>query len=108
MMKRNKMYEEIRFKVAQEALSGIKAGFLARKYEVTPKTIHNWVKEYRAQFGDAILPSVEERISESKRLQELEERYAIAIKVLGEKELEIEILRDLAKKANPAYQIKSK
>lgn len=107
-MKRNKIYEEVRFKVAQEALSGVKAGFLARKYEVTPKTIHNWVKEYREQYGDAVLPSVDARISESKRLQELEEKYARAIKILGEKELEIEILRELAKKASPAYQIKSK
>jgi transposase-like protein len=108
MMKRNSVFDEIRFKAAQEALSGLKAGFLARKYNVSPKTIHNWVKEYREQYGDAILQSVDTRISESKRLQELEERYAMAMKVLGEKELEIEILRELAKKANPAYQIKLK
>ena len=107
-MKRNKMYEEIRFKVAQEALSGLKAGFLARKYEISPKTVYNWVKEYRDEYGDAVLPSVEARVSESKRLQELEERYTLAMKMLGEKELEIEILRELAKKAHPAYQIKLK
>lgn len=38
-----------------------------------------------------------------KRLQEVEARYEKAMKVLGEKELENEILRDLIKKHNPAY-----
>ncbi|MDD9269737.1 hypothetical protein ACFPES_22040 [Paenibacillus sp. GCM10023248] len=40
----------------------------------------------------------------TRRLQEVEERYEKAVKVLGEKELEIEILRELLKKKNPAYQ----
>jgi len=36
-------------------------------------------------------------------LQEVEEKYQTAVKILGEKELEIEILRELLKKKNPAY-----
>jgi len=101
-MQRNKVFEEVRNKVAQEALAGIKTGFLARKYDVTPKTIRNWVKEYQETFGDDAVPTMDERVAESKRLAEMEEKYSRALKALGEKQLEIEVLRELIKKSNPA------
>lgn len=107
-MKSTTIYDEMRIKVAQEALGGIRVAFLARKYNVTPKTIHNWVKFYKEKFGDEAVPTVQDRISESKRLQDLEDKYEKAMKLLGEKDLEIEILRDLVKKTNPAYKTKSK
>jgi len=98
MRQRNNAFKELRYKVAQEALAGIKVGVLARKYEVTPKTIRNWVKEYQATFGEDAVPTIDERIDDAKRLAELEEKYNRALKALGEKELEIEILRELVKK----------
>lgn len=101
MRQRNKVFEDVRYKVAQEALSGIKTGVLARKYEVNPKTIRNWVKEYQEAFGDDAIPTIDERVADSKRLAEVEANYARALKALGEKELELEILRELVKKPNP-------
>ena len=106
-MIRNKVFEEVRYKVAQEALGGIKTGVLARKYDVSPKTIRNWVKEYQEAFGDDALPTLDERVADSKRLAELEEKYALALKALGEKSLEIEVLNALIKKSNPALMINS-
>ncbi len=38
-----------------------------------------------------------------KRLLEVEKKYEKAVKMLGEKDLEIEILRELLKKPTPAY-----
>jgi Transposase. len=102
MRQRNNAFKELRYKIAQEALAGIKVGVLARKYEVTPKTIRNWVKEYQATFGEDAVPTIDERIDDAKRLAELEEKYNRALKALGEKELEIEILRELVKKSGPA------
>lgn len=49
------------------------------------------------------LPPAAHQIQELKRLQEVEQKYDKAMKVLGEKELEIEILRELLKGQNPAY-----
>jgi transposase-like protein len=72
-MRSNRMYEEQRIKVAEEALSGIKVAILARKYDVSPKTINNWVREYREKFGEENIPSPDEHILEMKRLQEIEE-----------------------------------
>jgi transposase-like protein len=107
-MRTNKVFEEVRIKVAKEALSGIKIGALARMYEVNPETIRKWVREYRDQIGYDEIPSIDEQFQELKRLQEVEEKFEKAVKVLGEKELEIEILRELLKKKNPVYPKNSK
>ncbi|WP_199624855.1 helix-turn-helix domain-containing protein [Paenibacillus alkalitolerans] len=61
-MKTNTLYDEQRIKVAQEALSGTKISFLARKYSVSPRTIRSWVKMYKERFGDEAVPSVSQRI----------------------------------------------
>lgn len=102
------MYEEVRIQVVKEALSGIKVAVLARKYGVSPKSINSWVREYRDKIEEDEIPNPDTHIQEIKRLQEIEEKYNKAIKVLGEKELEIEILRELLKKQNPAYPKNSK
>lgn len=97
------MFEEIRIQIVKEALSGIKVAVLARKYDVSPKSINAWVREYRDKISEEDIPTADAQIQELKRLQEVEEKYNKAVKVLGEKELEIEILRELLKKQNPAY-----
>lgn len=102
-MKRSRLYEEVRIQIVKEALSGIKVAVLARKYDVSPKSINTWVREYRDKIGEEEIPSTDAQAQELKRLQEVEEKYNKAVKVLGEKELEIEILRELLKKQNPAY-----
>ncbi|GIP36714.1 transposase [Paenibacillus sp. J2TS4] len=103
MRRSNKLYEEVRLDVVRQALSGIKVGVLARNYDLHPETIRNWIRTYRDQVDVDELPPAEQQYQELKRLQEIEEKYEKAKKVLGEKELEIEILRELLKKKNPAY-----
>jgi transposase-like protein len=100
--------KEQRDKVALEALSGIKVGVLARRYEVSPSTINGWIRDYREENGDQEYPFPVEQADELKRLLEIEQKYAKAMKMLGEKELENEILRDLLKKPTPAYPRNSK
>jgi transposase-like protein len=102
-MRSKKVFEETRLKIVREALSGIKIAVLARKYEIHPETIRSWLREYRDHVGADEIPSTDEQIQELKRLQEVEVMYEKAKKILGEKELEIEILRELLKKTNPAY-----
>ncbi|TCZ72883.1 transposase [Paenibacillus albiflavus] len=103
MRRTKKVYEEIRLKVVREALSGIKIAVLGRKYELHPETIRGWIRDYQDEIGEDQIPSTDEQIQELKRLQEIEDKYHKAIKILGEKELENEILRELVKKQNPAY-----
>ncbi|MFE5324765.1 transposase [Paenibacillus sp. NPDC056579] len=102
MRQRNQAFQEVRYKVAQEALAGIKVGVLARKYDISPKTVRNWVKEFQETFGADAVPTIDERVNDAKRLAEMEDKYDKAMKALGEKELELAILRELVKKTNPA------
>jgi len=95
--------EEVKHKIVKEALAGIKVGVLARLYDVHPESIRLWIKEYRDSISPEEIPMTDEYLQELQRLQDVEQRYEKAVKVLGEKELEIEILRELLKKKNPAY-----
>lgn len=94
---------EERLKIVKEALAGVKVGVLSRMYDVHPETIREWIREHRDAILPEEIPVADEYLQELQRLQEVEERYQKACKVLGEKELEIEILRELLKKKNPAY-----
>ncbi|WP_042171573.1 MULTISPECIES: transposase [Bacillota] len=98
-----RLKEETRMKIVREALAGIKIGVLARMYDVHPESIRLWVRDHRDSVPPEDIPQTDEYVQEVQRLQEVEERYEKAIKALGEKELENEILRELLKKKNPAY-----
>lgn len=97
------MKEETKLKIVKEVLAGVKVGVLSRIYGVHPETIRNWVREHRDSIAPEEIPMTDEHLQELQRLQEIEQRYVKAMRVLGEKELEIEILRELVKKKNPAY-----
>jgi len=98
-----RLKEETRMKIVREALAGIKVGVLARIYDVHPESIRQWVRDHRDSIPLEEIPMTDEHVQELQRLQVVEERYEKAVKVLGEKELEIEILRELLKKKDPAY-----
>lgn len=94
--------KETRLKIVKEALAGIKSGTLARMYGIHPETVRQWVRDHKDEVGQEI-PAADEHLQELRRLQEVEAKLEQAKKLLGEKELEIEILRELVKKKNPAY-----
>lgn len=98
-----RLKEEERLKVVKEALAGVKVGVLARMYDIHPETIRGWIRDHRDAIVPEEVPNTDEHLQELLRLQEVEQRYEKAVKALGEKELEIEILRELIKKKNPAY-----
>jgi transposase-like protein len=103
-----RMYEEQRDKAALEALSGIKAAVVARKYGVSPNTVNQWIRDYREKNGEQDYPYPQDQAEEMQRLLKVEQKYEKAVKLLGEKDLEIEILRELLKKPTPAYPRNSK
>lgn len=98
-----RLREEERLKIVKEALAGVKVGVLSRMYDIHPETIRGWIRDLRDSIAPEEIPMADEHLQELQRLQDVEQRYEKAVKVLGEKELEIEILRELLKKKNPAY-----
>lgn len=103
-----RLKEETRLKIVKEALADIKVGVLARMYDIHPETIRLWIRDHRDSIPPEEIPVADEHLQELQRLQDVEQRYEKAVKVLGEKELELEILRELLKKKDPAYPRNSK
>ncbi|GMB10139.1 transposase [Thermolongibacillus altinsuensis] len=95
-MKRRKHSKEFKLQVVKEALEVGNKALVARKYELSPNLVQRWVKAYEeGQLGQEIVSSPSS--AEIKRLEEENEQLK---KLLGEKDLEIAILRDLIKKKN--------
>ncbi|MGP3610863.1 MULTISPECIES: transposase [Anoxybacillaceae] len=70
---------------------------VARKYELSPNLVQRWVKAYEeGKLGQEMVSS-----PSSVEIKRLEEENGQLTKLLGEKDLEIAILRDLIKKKNP-------
>lgn len=90
-----------------EVLSGMRTEVVARKYGMAPKTLRTWVRQYQDEV-DGLMAKKRDEADKQKqdaaRLQEMEHKYKDAMKLLGEKELELHILRDLVKKKYPDWK----
>jgi transposase-like protein len=103
-----RMNRDAQIKVVKEAMAGIKVGVLARMYDLHPETIRNWIRDLRDTIPVEEIPVADEHLQELQRLQDVEQQFEKAVKMIGEKELEIEMLRELLKKKDPAYLKKLK
>jgi transposase len=96
-MKRTRHSKDFKLQVIKEAQETGKSTVVARRYDLNAKMVARWVREYKeGKFGDldvSVLPDLDtkELAKENEKLKTL----------LGEKDLEIAILRDLIKKKNP-------
>lgn len=96
-MKRIKHSKDFKLQVIKEAQETGKITLVARRYELNPNMVSRWIREYKdGKFGDVDV-AVQTDI-DSKELSKENEKLKI---LLGEKDLEIAILRDLIKKKNP-------
>jgi putative transposase len=82
-MKGNRFSEEKMVSILREA-DRLPVSQVAREYGISDQTIYNW----RQRFGGM-------SISEVKRLKELEKENLRLKKLLAEKELSIEILKEI-------------
>jgi transposase-like protein len=90
-----------------EVLSGMRTEVVARKYGMAPKTLRAWVRQYQDEVDELMVQKrdeAEQQKQDAARLQEMEEKYKGALKLLGEKELELHILQDLVKKKYPDWK----
>ena len=108
-MKGTTYTKEFKELVLQEANETNDIAQVARRHEISPKTIYNWKKQAQHKAWDATAPSAKKIVSYTPTAQEfkaLETQNGQLKTLLGEKDLEIAILRDVLKKAQPGYRIK--
>ena len=104
---------EFKEKVVNESLETGNVYLVARQYDIAPSTIHQWVAKYKKHgsvstrninSGNVIQSKANYVLVDSSQAKENEALK----KLLGEKELEIQILKDLLKKTNPHLLTKLK
>ncbi|MNI80468.1 hypothetical protein D3C73_1370020 [compost metagenome] len=74
---------------------------------MSPGTLRKWVLQYQDEVDDLMAKKrddAEKLKQDASKLQDLEKKYSEAMKLLGEKELEVSILRDLVKKKYPDWK----
>ncbi|WP_102709321.1 transposase [Paenibacillus castaneae] len=90
-----------------EVLAGYRTEVVARKHGMSPKTLSNWVRQYQDEVGELMVKrqdDVEKLKKDAAKLDGLQKKYNEAMKLLGEKELENNILKDLVKKKYPDWK----
>ncbi|MGV3467371.1 MAG: IS3 family transposase [Heyndrickxia sp.] len=96
-MKRQKYSLEFKAQVCKEAIETGNTSLVARRYDLSTNMTHRWVKEYKdGKYGN--ITTAESIPFDSKEMAKENDHLK---RLLGEKDLEIAILRDLIKKQNP-------
>ncbi|WCK54415.1 transposase [Aneurinibacillus sp. Ricciae_BoGa-3] len=106
-MVRRKFSAEFKMQVIQECLETGNISIVARKHDVGSNVIGRWVREYKEQGAVPPTKGRPTRVTDMEHQQLVQEHEQIEQendqlkKLLGEKDLEIAVLRDLVKKKNP-------
>ena len=100
---------EFKQQILQEAREVGNVAKVARRHGLVPKVVYAWMEKSKHQDWQAAAKDakkVSTYVPSTSEFKELETENDKLKKILGEKDLEIEILRDLLKKVNPAYRTK--
>ena len=101
--------KEFREIVLQEANEANDIAQVARRHEISPKTIYSWKQQAKHKAWDVTAPSAKKIVTytpTAQEFKELETQNGQLKTLLGEKDLEIAIIRDVLKKAQPGYRTK--
>ncbi|MGG1639638.1 transposase [Paenibacillus sp. NRS-1760] len=107
MKRRFRCPVEAKKELVVEVLAGYRTEVVARKHGMSPKTLSCWVRQYQDEVGELMAKRHDDEDKLKKdaaKLEALQLKYDQAIKQLGEKELELSILRDLVKKKHPDWR----
>jgi transposase len=100
-------FEELRIQLVEEALDRGNVALTARKHGISPRALQGWVKQYRDEVEMTLKKKKDiDKLGAPHTMEDWKEKYDYAAKLLGEKEMEIGILRDLVKKKYPHIQFK--
>lgn len=107
MKRRFRCSVEAKKEFVAEVLSGYRIDVVARRHGMHPETLRNWVRQYQDEVDDLMAKKRQEadRVKQdAAKYQELQKKYDNAMKLLGERELENQMLRELVKKKHPDWK----
>ena len=104
VMKGRSYSEEFKEQILQEVKEVENVSLVGRKHGISTSTIFNWISKSKNKDKIGVKPGrkvlVEGKNNENE-INEITQENDKLKKILGEKDLEIAILKDLLKKANP-------
>lgn len=106
-MKRTRYTLEFKQAIVKEVQEVGNAAQVARRYELRSDLVYRWVKQSKHQDFQQTRPEAKKvavfvpTVDEFRAIEEENDKLK---RILGEKDLEIEILRDLEKKVDPTYR----
>ncbi|EYE87219.1 hypothetical protein Q428_14525 [Fervidicella metallireducens AeB] len=108
-MKRNIYSQDLKEQVLKEVKETGNVALVARKHNIARTTVDSWIKQ--AKSGKPLTDSkpisnVNLNKAYDNEIKEVKSENDQLKKLLGEKDLEIAILKDLLKKTNPQLKIK--
>jgi transposase len=103
MSKRNGPMEDVKKQYVRMALESGNMAFIARKTGVNKSTLSNWVKQYRDEIEEEMRREGVTPLSKNSSEDDIQKKYNHAMKLLGEKELEVTMLREMLKKKFPDF-----
>jgi transposase-like protein len=90
--------EDVKKKYVRMALETGNHTSIARKAGIDRSTLKKWVNEYQDDVRDQMEKDDITILSDEPTQAELQKKYDQALKLLGEKELEVALLREIVKK----------
>jgi len=92
--------EEYRLKIVKEVMDTGETGVVARRYDIHPELVSRWVNNYK-RTGKTTKRTTNNKLNKNNQeINELKRENGHLKKLLGERDLEIEILRELTKKTS--------
>lgn len=93
--------EEVKKEYVELVVSGYRTEHVARQYGMSPSALQRWVRQYWDEVQTAMVKKKQQAEQIAKESEDWKKKYDQAMKLLGEKELENAILKDLVKKTTP-------
>ena len=97
---------EIKMQIVKETMETGNASIVARRYDVAPSLVARWTKCYKKYGTFYPQKDVSRSNGSFSNYKSMIQENEMLKKLLGEKNLEIAILRDLLKKTNQLSPIK--
>ncbi|MEI3615044.1 helix-turn-helix domain-containing protein [Pseudogracilibacillus sp. SO30301A] len=94
------IFEDLKKKYVRMALETNKYATTAKAAGVHPDTLRKWMKEYETEVQDQMELEGANITPVEPTEKEYKNKYELAMKLLGEKELEVAVLKDVLKKSN--------
>ena len=95
-----KIFEDLKKRYVRIALETGKHATTAKSAGVHPSTLRRWMRDYETEVRDQMEAEGISLMPVELSKKDYKQKYEVAMKLLGEKELEVAVLKEALKKSD--------